>query len=84
MKSTKSAVRYAKALLELAIEQNKLEAISNDMKAIIAANEETRDFQLFLSSPLIQAEKKSFYLQSIIRLFRRIISFFRIFNYKEW
>jgi len=69
MKSTKSAVRYAKALLELAIEQNKLEAISNDMKAIIAANEETRDFQLFLSSPLIQAEKK-------VSIFNQLFDYF--------
>jgi F-type H+-transporting ATPase subunit delta len=69
MKSTKSAVRYAKALLELAIEQNKLDAISNDMKAIIAANEETRDFQLFLSSPLIQAEKK-------VSIFNQLFDYF--------
>jgi len=69
MKSTKSAVRYAKALLELAIEQNKLEAISNDMKAIIAAKEETRDFQLFLSSPLIQAEKK-------VSIFNQLFDYF--------
>ena len=69
MKSTKSAVRYAKALLELAIEQNKLEAISNDMNAIIAANEETRDFQLFLSSPLIQAEKK-------VSIFNQLFDYF--------
>jgi F-type H+-transporting ATPase subunit delta len=69
MKSTKSAVRYAKALLELAIEQNKLESISNDMNAIIAANEETRDFQLFLSSPLIQAEKK-------VSIFNQLFDYF--------
>ena len=69
MKSTKSAVRYAKALLELAIEQNKLEAISNDMNAIIAANDETRDFQLFLSSPLIQAEKK-------VSIFNQLFDYF--------
>lgn len=69
MKSTKSAVRYAKALLELAIEQNKLEAISNDMNAVVAANDETRDFQLFLSSPLIQADKK-------VSIFNQIFDYF--------
>ena len=69
MKSTKSAVRYAKALLELAIEQNKLEVISNDMNAIVAANDETRDFQLFLSSPLIQADKK-------VSIFNQIFDYF--------
>jgi F-type H+-transporting ATPase subunit delta len=69
MKSTKSAVRYAKALLELAIEQNKLDTVSNDMKAILAANDETRDFQLFLGSPLIQAEKK-------VSIFNQLFDYF--------
>jgi len=35
--STKSASRYAKALLELAIEQNKVDKVSSDMRAIVAA-----------------------------------------------
>lgn len=58
MKSTKSASRYAKALLELAIESNKLDVVSSNMSAIIAANEESNDFKLFLNSPLIQVDKK--------------------------
>ena len=58
MKATKSAPRYAKSLLELAIEQGKLDGISADMKAIIETFEETRDFQIFLDSPVIKADKK--------------------------
>jgi F0F1-type ATP synthase delta subunit len=56
--STKSASRYAKALLELAIEQNKIDKVSSDMRAIVAAKNETNEFQLFLNSPLIQSDKK--------------------------
>jgi len=58
MNSTKSASRYAKALLELAIEMNKIDRIAADMRAIVAAKEETAEFQLFLNSPLIQSDKK--------------------------
>ena len=58
MKGTKVASRYAKALLELAIENNKLDAISGDMNYLLSANNETRDFQLLLNSPIIHADKK--------------------------
>lgn len=59
MKGTKSASRYAKALLELAIEQNKTDRVSQDMGALAAANAETKDFQLFLDSPVVHAAKKN-------------------------
>lgn len=69
MKSTKSAIRYAKALLDLAIELNKVEVISSDMRAILDANNETPDFQLFLNSPLINSEKKITILNEIFDSF---------------
>ena len=58
MKSTKSAGRYAKALLELAQEQNKLDVINANMTAIIQAANQTHDFQVFLNSPVIKVDKK--------------------------
>jgi F-type H+-transporting ATPase subunit delta len=58
MKSTKSAVRYAKALLELAQEQNKLDVVESNMLDIIKAGKETHDFQVFLNSPIIKVDKK--------------------------
>ncbi|MDX2362561.1 MAG: ATP synthase F1 subunit delta [Crocinitomicaceae bacterium] len=58
MKSTKVASRYAKALLEIAIEQNKIDAILGDMQFISKANEETHDFELLIASPIITADKK--------------------------
>ena len=58
MKTTKSAVRYAKALLELALEQNKTEVVSGDMQVIKTNFTETRDFQVFLDSPVINSDKK--------------------------
>lgn len=58
MKGTKVAARYATALLELAIEQNKIESVSADLKYLLEANNETRDFQLLLDSPIVKGDKK--------------------------
>lgn len=68
MKGTKSASRYAKALLELAVEQDKTDVVSRDMQALASANGETREFQLFLDSPVISAEKKN-------NIFRELFQF---------
>lgn len=58
MKSTKSAARYAKALLELSQEQNKMDVVESNMLDIVKASNETHDFQVFLNSPIIKADKK--------------------------
>ena len=58
MKSTKSAIRYAKALLELSIENSTLEEVSSDMKRIVDSSNETNDFKVFLNSPVIKTDKK--------------------------
>ena len=58
MKSTKVAARYAKALLELAIENKKVDSVAGDMHFLLQTNNETKDFELLISSPIIQADKK--------------------------
>lgn len=58
MKSTKSAGRYAKALLELAQEQNKTDIVESNMLEVVKASKETHDFQVFLNSPIIKVDKK--------------------------
>ena len=65
MKSTKAAGRYAKALLELALDQQKIEVIENNMQQIITVANEAHDFQVFLSSPLIKVDKKLEVIKSI-------------------
>jgi len=74
--STKSASRYAKALLELAIEQNKIDKVSSDMRAILAANNESNDLQLFLNSPLIQSDKKISILNQLFEYFDQVSTSF--------
>jgi len=69
MKSTKSAVRYAKALLELALDQDKLAPIEADMLQLIKLADEANDFQIFINSPLIQIEKKIAVIKEIFKDF---------------
>jgi len=51
------ASRYAKSLIELAEEQNKLEQITEDIEAFQKALE-NRDFYLLLKSPIVNTDKK--------------------------
>src|SRR4051812_39991370 len=76
MKGTKAASRYAKALLELAIEQNKIENVSADMQALSSASKETREFQLFLDSPVINPEKKNSIFKELFGQFDVLTSSF--------
>jgi len=71
MKSNKSAVRYATALLELAIEHNKVELIESDILQLIQTAAEVHDFQVFLSSPLIITDKKISILNQIFKDFNQ-------------
>jgi len=65
MKSTKAAGRYAKAFLELALDQQKIEVVENNMQQILTVADETQDFKVFLSSPLINVDKKLEVIKSI-------------------
>jgi len=66
MHNPRLAGRYAKSLIDLAIEQNKLEETYGDirlLKAIITANP---DFASVLRSPVINSDKKEKIINSII------------------
>lgn len=51
------ASRYAKSLMDLAIEQDKLERIKEDILSFKNATE-NRDFYLLLKSPIVNGDKK--------------------------
>jgi len=58
------ASRYAKSLLDLAIEQNKLERVAEDVKAFKEATK-VPDFKLLLKSPIVHADKKANVIKAI-------------------
>ncbi len=52
------ASRYAKSLMELAVENKQLDAVKNDMKTVQLVCNQNREFILFLNSPVIKTDKK--------------------------
>jgi F-type H+-transporting ATPase subunit delta len=58
MSVTRIANRYAKSLLDLAIDRNELDVVLGDVEGL-QASLESRDFLLFLRSPVIQSQRKS-------------------------
>ena len=61
------ANRYAKSLMELAVENKQLEAVRADMKTIEQVCAENREFELFLNSPVIKTDKKITVLSTLFK-----------------
>jgi F-type H+-transporting ATPase subunit delta len=76
MNSTKAASRYAKALLELAIEQGNLDKVAADMAYMHKVCTDEKDFVILLNSPIIKSDKKISIFQSIFGDFDRLSSMF--------
>ena len=58
MKGTRASSRYAKALLDLAVEQNSIDAVKNDMNYVISMCEGSHDLTVLLKSPIIKTHQK--------------------------
>ncbi|EOZ92254.1 ATP synthase delta chain [Indibacter alkaliphilus LW1] len=85
MSDIKVASRYAKALLELAVEKEQLEEVAKDVKLLLTIASENRDFVLMLESPIVNTDKK---FNVLDRLFSKTasnitMSFFGIITRKN-
>lgn len=58
MQNPRLASRYAKALVDLAVEKGQLENVFTDMQWILAVCKSNRDFVNLLKSPIIKADIK--------------------------
>ncbi len=58
MSNGKLSRRYAKSLIDLAKEQNALDAVFSDMQFVLNACKSSRDFSVMLKSPVISTDKK--------------------------
>ena len=65
MNNPRLAGRYAKSLLDLAIEQNLVAAVYADMKWLNSVCKSNPDFVAVLSSPIIKADKKQVILKAV-------------------
>ena len=64
MSVTRIATRYAKSLIDLAVEQGKLAQVSADIHSLAAASK-NRDLHLMLKSPIISADRKNAALDAL-------------------
>lgn len=64
MSSYRIASRYAKSLIDLAIQQDKLEAVLGDVEAFARISRQ-REMALLLKSPIIKPDKKAAVLKAI-------------------
>lgn len=62
---TRLGKRYAKSLLDLATELNKLEETKSDMENLLAATQGSREFRTFLKSPIVESKKKAEVINAI-------------------
>jgi F-type H+-transporting ATPase subunit delta len=69
------AGRYAKALYELAQEQNQLEAVYNDMVALQNICNSNKDFRHLLESPIISQAKKTAVFKAIFQADFNVMSY---------
>lgn len=85
MQDYRVASRYAKSLLELAMEKNAIEHVHQDMLSFERVCRQNRDFLVMLNSPVINGEKK---FEVIKRIFEKdahpiTIAFFDILRKKK-
>lgn len=65
MPNPRLATRYAKALLDLAVEKGQLEQVYEDMQWVKAVCKSNRDFVNLLRSPIISADVKKKVLEAV-------------------
>lgn len=65
MAGTRAAIRYAKAVLSLASDQNAAEAVNNDMKLIATTIEDNAELSQVLKSAVVKSEVKKAALTQI-------------------
>ncbi|RKD12870.1 ATP synthase F1 subunit delta [Pelobium manganitolerans] len=80
MSEIKVASRYAKSLLDLALENNALEEIKGDMDLFVKTLSANRELQAVVKNPIIPLAKKNAILKAIFgeKINRITASFFKI------
>ncbi len=61
------AARYAKSIIDLAVEQNQLDAVHADMKFLQSVFKQSRELVAVIKSPVITADKKANILEAVTK-----------------
>ncbi|MDD3722505.1 MAG: ATP synthase F1 subunit delta [Lutibacter sp.] len=65
MNGSRAAIRYAKAILSFALEQQKEVEVNNDMLLVAKTIQQSEDLQLLLNSPVLKTELKKAALKEV-------------------
>ncbi len=65
MQQTRVSHRYAKSLLDLALEKGQLEPVHEDMRLVLETIRANRDLSILLNSPVVKTDKKLDILKAI-------------------
>jgi len=79
------ASRYAKSLLDLAIEMKQVEEVNKDMRLIKSVCHQNRELSLLLKSPVIGTEKKNPIVKAIFdgKVSKTTLSFLNLLTLKR-
>ena len=66
MIQNRAAIRYAKAILDFALEQKAEDAVQKDFEQVLATLEQSQDLSKLLESPVIEATEKKEVLEKIL------------------
>ena len=66
MQNPRLAARYAKSLMDIAIENSKLDSMYHDMLSLDAICNESKDFVSMMKSPIVTASTKQNVIKAII------------------
>ncbi|MBT8298412.1 MAG: ATP synthase F1 subunit delta [Maribacter sp.] len=67
MKDTRAAIRYAKAILDIAVDNKATNAVEKDMRAVVNTISDSKELNDLLSSPVIKGEDKKSALSKIFK-----------------
>lgn len=79
-----AASRYSQALLELCIEQGKVDSVLGDMKFFQEVSEGSKDFDLLIHSPVVRSDKKILIFEKVFDQFEELtMSFIKLLTNKR-
>ncbi len=67
MQNSRLAARYAKSLIDLALEQGKLDTVYGDMQSVSNVCKENPDFVALMKSPIVNADKKNTVIAAVFQ-----------------
>lgn len=67
MSESRAAIRYAKAVLDLAVSRKATSAVEKDMRAIVATISDSKELRSMLASPVIQGGIKKAALLAVFK-----------------